>query len=92
MVECGNSQAELTHRVEGGRASVQNLLNELRDGRTGSPIPGQFSNLLLGGDLAGKEQPEKTFWQGLGATRCAGKELLDFGDSLAAEADALIWK
>jgi hypothetical protein len=76
--------------VEGAGAAVDELLNELGDIGARSPLSGQSADLLLGGDLAGQEQPEETLGEGLGATRGLGEKLLDLGDGLAAEADTLL--
>lgn len=69
---------------------VDQLLNVLGDGGPGGPVGGQVADLLLGGDLAGEEEPEETLGKGLVATRSLGEELLDLGDGLAAEADTLL--
>jgi hypothetical protein len=66
--------------VEVAGAAVDELLNELGDVGTGSPLGGEVADLLLGGDLAGQEEPEETFWKRLLATGGLGKELLAFGD------------
>jgi hypothetical protein len=51
--------------VESGGASVEDLLNELGESGTGSPLLGESLDLLLGGDLTGDEEPEETFGKGL---------------------------
>ena len=66
--------------MEGAGAAVDKLLNELGDVGASSPLGGQVTNLLLGGDLAGQQQPEETLGEGLLATGGLGKELLDLGD------------
>lgn len=71
-------------------APVKNLLNELWDGGTSSPVPGELRNLLGGGDLAGDKEPEETFGKRLRPTRGLGEELLDLGNSLATETNTLI--
>lgn len=86
----GDSQAELAHGVEGGRASVENLLNELRNSGTSSPVLGKLGDLLLCGDLSGKEKPEEGLRERFFSTNSLGKELLAFRDSFATEADTFL--
>lgn len=57
----GDSQTELAHRMESGRASVQDLLNELGDSGASSPVLGKFDNLFLSRDFTGDEEPEEAF-------------------------------
>ena len=90
MTYGSDSQAELAHRVEGRRAAVEDLLDELRNGGAGGPVLGELGDLLLGGDLAGDEEPEETLGERLGAAGSLGEDLLDFGNGLAAEADTLL--
>lgn len=92
VVEGSDGEGELRHGVEGGRASVEDLLNELGEVGAGSPLLGESLNLLLGGDLTGDEEPEETLREGLGTTGGLGEELLALGDGLATEADTLIYK
>jgi hypothetical protein len=80
VLESSDGNGELRHGVEVARAAVNELLDELGDGGTGGPFCGKVANLLLGGNLAGQEKPEETFWQRLLATGGLGKELLAFGD------------
>lgn len=86
---CGDGYTELAHGMEGGRASVENFLDELGNGRTSSPILGKGGDLLLGGHLTGKEEPEEGFRKRLLATWCSWKELLALGNGLSAKADTL---
>jgi len=60
LLESSDGERELSHGVEVRRAAVDQLLNELGDIGTSSPLSGQVADLLLGRDLAGKEEPEKT--------------------------------
>lgn len=76
--------------MKSGRASVKKLLYKLGKRCTGSPLLGECSDLLLGGNLTGDEEPEKRLRQGLGATRSLGEQLLALRDGLATEADALL--
>ncbi len=39
---------------------VDELLDELGDVGSGGPLGRQITDLLLGGDLAGQEEPEET--------------------------------
>lgn len=80
VLEGGHGKGELSHGVESAGAAVDELLNELGEVGAGSPLGGQVADLLLGGDLAGQEQPEEAFGQGLLATRGLGEELLALGD------------
>jgi hypothetical protein len=66
--------------VEVVGAAVDELLNELGDIGTSSPLGRQVANLLLGGDLTGQEKPEETLGQGLLTTGSLGQELLALGD------------
>jgi hypothetical protein len=76
--------------VEVAGAAVDELLNELGDIGAGSPLSGQVADLLLGGNLAGKQEPEKTLRKRLLATGGLGEQLLALGDGLAAETDTLL--
>lgn len=87
----GDSQTELAHGVEGGRASVQNFLDELRDGRTSSPVLRQFSDLFLSGYFTSDQKPKEAFGQRLGATWCPGEKFLAFWDRFATEANTLLY-
>jgi hypothetical protein len=48
--------------------------------------------LLIGWDFTGDEEPEETLGKRFGASRSFGKLLLNLGDGLATEADALLYK
>jgi hypothetical protein len=85
-----NSHTELAHGVERRRASVQNFLDEFRDGRTSSPVFRQFSNLFLGRYFPSNQKPEKAFGQRLRAAWCPGEKFLAFWDRLATETNTLI--
>jgi hypothetical protein len=76
--------------VEGGRASVNDFLNEFRNSTTISPVLGELGNLLLGWDLSSQKEPEKTLRKGFGSTRSFRKSFLDLWDSLATETDTLL--
>lgn len=60
LLERGDGDRELGHGVEVVGAVVDQLLNELGDGGASGPVGGQVADLLLGGDLAGEEEPEET--------------------------------
>jgi len=66
--------------VEVAGASVDELFNVLRNLGAGSPLGGKVADLLLGWDLTGEKEPEKTLGQGLLTTRRLGEEFLAFGD------------
>ena len=66
--------------MEGAGAAVDELLDELGDIGAGSPLGRQVTDLLLGGDLAGQQEPEETLGQGLSTAGSLGQELLDLGD------------
>jgi len=80
VLESGDGDGELSHWVEVARAAVDELLDELGDIGAGGPLGGQVADLLLGGNLAGQQKPEETFWERLLATGGLGEELLAFGD------------
>ena len=42
-------------------ASIDQLLDEFWNIRSGGPLGGQVTNLLLAGNLAGQEEPEEAF-------------------------------
>lgn len=90
LLESGDGHGELGHRVEVGRAAVDELLNELGDLGAGSPVGRQVANLLLSRDLASQEKPEETLGEGLLAAGSLGEELLTFGNGLATETDTLL--
>ena len=76
--------------MEGGRAAVEDLLNELGEVGAGGPLLGESGDLLLGGDLAGDEEPEETFGKGLRTAGGFRKKILALGNGLATEADTLL--
>lgn len=88
---CSDGDGELAHRVEGGRASVDELLDEGRELGTGSPFTRESSGLFLSGNLAREKEPEEGFRKGLLAAGCSGKGVLALGDGLSTEADTLVW-
>lgn len=104
-LKSSDSEGELSHGVEVGRAAVDELLDELGDIGTGSPVGRQVADLLLRRNLASQEKPEETLGKRLLATRGLGKDILALGDllcvitywqtlrrhtyGLATEADAL---
>ena len=90
VLESSDGERELGHGVEVAGAAVDELLDELGDVGAGSPLGGQVADLLLGGDLAGEEEPEKTLRKRLLAAGGLGEQLLALGDGLAAEADTLL--
>lgn len=65
MVEGSDSQTELTHGMEGRRATVQKVLDEFRNVGASSPVFRQVGNLLLSGDFSGDQKPEESFRKGL---------------------------
>lgn len=89
-LESSDGKGELSHGVEVGRAAVDKLLDELGDIGTGSPVSGQVADLLLRGNLAGQQKPEETLRERLLTAGGLGKDVLAFGDSLAAETDTLL--
>lgn len=60
VFESGDSEGELGHRVQSGRAAIDQLLNELGQIGASGPICREGTNLLFAGDFTGQEQPEKT--------------------------------
>lgn len=92
VLKSGHGQGELGHGVEGARAAVDELLNELGDIRAGSPLSRQVADLLLGGDLAGQQKPEETLRQRLLASGSLGQELLNLGDLRSFHSQSCIRK
>jgi hypothetical protein len=90
VLESGNSQGELSHGVEVGRAVVDELLDELGEIGAGSPLSGEVADLLLSRDLTGQEKPKETLRKRLLATGSLGEKLLALGDGLATESDTLL--
>jgi hypothetical protein len=88
----GDSKGELGHGVKSGRARVDQVLNELGDRSSGSPVGGEGGALLLGRDLSGEEEPEESLGKGLGSSGSLGEELLALGDGLSSESDTLVWE
>jgi hypothetical protein len=85
-----NSKGELRHGVEGVGASVDQLLDELGDLGTSSPLLGKTLDLLRGRDLSGEEEPEESLGEGLRSTR-SGRELcLALGDGESSESNTLV--
>jgi hypothetical protein len=69
------------------RAAVQELLDVFGEIGTGSPVGGQVSDLLLAGDFASKEKPEKAFGERFLAARSFREDFLAFRDGLSTESD-----
>lgn len=106
VLESIDCDGELCHWVEVDRASVDQLLNEFGDIRTGGPFGREVADLLLAGDFAGQQQPEET-WELL-AHFCDGsilfhtlrkrllspgsfrKKLLALWNCLPSESDTLL--
>lgn len=85
-----DGNTELSHGVEGGGASVDELLNMLGDLGSRGPVSGQTLDLSISGDLAGEQEPEKTLGERLLSARGVGKLLLEVGDSQTSESDTLL--
>jgi len=80
VLKSGNGDGELSHGVEGVGAAVDELLNELGEVGAGSPLSGEVADLLLRGNLTGKEEPEETLGKRLLTTGGLGEKLLALGD------------
>lgn len=78
-----DGERELAHGVEGRRAGVDEVLNELGDRSTGGPVGGESGALLLGRDLSGEEEPEEGLGERLLSSGRLRKELLALGDGLS---------
>jgi hypothetical protein len=70
MVECCDREGELAHRVKRWRTAVDDLLDKIGYLSTGSPVPAQLRNLLLGRNLTSEKEPEKAFRERFGAAWC----------------------
>lgn len=90
VVQGGNGDRKLAHRVEGGWTAVDEFLDKLGKGSTSGPVGGETLDLLNGGDFAGEEKPEETLRQRLGSTGSFREQVLAFRNGLASESDALI--
>jgi len=62
VLKSSDSERELSHGVEVIGAAVDELFDELGHIGTGSPVGREVADLLLGGNLAGQEKPEKTWY------------------------------
>lgn len=60
VLESGDGEGELGHGMKVAGAAVDELRDELGHVGAGSPLARQIANLLLRGNLAGEEKPEKT--------------------------------
>lgn len=80
MLESCHSERELGHGVKVVGAAVDELLDELGNIGTGSPLRREVANLLLRGNFASQEQPEETFRQRLLAAGGLGENLLTLWD------------
>lgn len=76
LLESSDGKGELGHGVEVGRAVIDELLDELGDVGAGSPLGGEVTDLLLGRDLTGQEEPEETCGR---VSRLAGTSQLGRG-------------
>jgi len=79
-LESSDGKGKLGHGMEVAGASVDELLNILRNLGAGSPLGGKVADLLLGWDLTSQEEPEETLGKRLLTTRRLGEEFLAFGD------------
>jgi len=70
--------------VQGRRARVDEILNELGDSRSGGPVGGESGALLRSRDLSGEEEPEESLRERLVSSGSLGKELLALGDGLSS--------
>lgn len=83
VLESSDGERELRHGVEGAGAAVDQLLDELGEIGASGPLSREVADLLLRGNLAGKEKPEETFGERLAATGSLGQAFLAFGDLCA---------
>lgn len=90
VLKRGDGERELGHGVEVVGAAVDELGDEGGELAAGSPLSGQVADLLLRGDLAGEEEPEKALRKRLVAAGSLGEKLLALGDGLATETDTLL--
>ena len=90
VLERSDGDGELSHRVHVVGAAVDELFDELGKVGASSPVSREVSDLLFAGDLAGEEQPEKTFWKGFLSTRSLGEDFLAFWNGLPPESDTLL--
>ena len=70
--------------MQGRRARVDEILNELGDSSSSSPVGGESGALLLSRDLSGEEEPEESLRERLVSSGSLGKELLALGDGLTS--------
>lgn len=62
MLESCDSEGELGHWVEVTGAAVDEFFDEGRDVGTCGPFCREVTDLLLAGDFAAQEEPEKTWY------------------------------
>jgi hypothetical protein len=90
VVESSNSHAELAHRVQSSGASINDILHEIGNLSTSSPIRRKGSDLLIGRNFTSDKQPEKGFRKRFRAPRSFREFLLAFWDGLSAESNTLL--
>lgn len=91
VVESGDSDGELAHGMEGGRARIDEFLNELGESSASGPFGGETLDLLGGGDFTSEQKPKETFGKGLGSSGRLRQELLAVRNRLSSKPDTLIY-
>ena len=89
LLELEDGQGELGHRVRVGGDGLEDVDEILGEGASLPPFLGNFDRVLIGRHVAGEEQMEDALGDGLFAAGGLGELLLELGDRVAAEPDAL---
>lgn len=89
-LESVDSNGELSHGVEGGWGSVNEVLDVLGELRAGVELSRESLDLSGGGDLTSQKKPEETFGKGFFTALGLGELLLEIRDGSTSESDTLI--
>ena len=90
-LQSSNSNGKLGHWMQVLWQAVQQLLNVLRQLRSGSQIGRQCLHLALSWHFTGQQQPKDGFWQWLITISCLWQLLLDVWNGTASESDTFFW-
>lgn len=91
VIQSSDGCWELWHWMEGGWEVVKHCNNMSWQSGAVGPFTWQIISLSLVWNVAGDQEPEKTFGQWFCATWSLRQNLLAFRNRQAAETDSLIW-